>query len=85
MLVGLVSGRMQVEFSEAAAEGEVLLHRQRLVAEEDDQVVHPGGVDLLRLAIAKRPGQVHARDFCPNDRGDLAHFDRFVGHYPSPL
>jgi hypothetical protein len=51
---------MDVQFSEQAAEGEMLILRQMLVAEEDDEVLGERAVELVEGAVAERPRQVDA-------------------------
>ena len=47
------SGGMDVQVSEAAAEGLVLLGRQVLIAEEDDAVVDETGVNVLEASLRR--------------------------------
>ena len=44
-------GGVDVQIAEFAAEIEMLLRRQVLVAEEDDEVLGEGAVDLVHLAV----------------------------------
>ena len=43
-----------VELAEAAAEGDVLLARDLLVAEQQDAAGEEGAVDLVELGVAER-------------------------------
>ena len=52
-----------VEFAEAAAEGDVLLARDVLLAEQQDAALQEGAVDLVELGVAERLGKVDALDF----------------------
>ena len=45
--------RMDVQFSEAPPEGEVLLVADVLVAEEDDPVLDQGAADLLERLVER--------------------------------
>ena len=47
-------GGMDVQFAELAAEGEMLLRRDVLVAEEDHEVFGERAMDLVHLAIGPR-------------------------------
>ena len=44
-------GRMDVQFAELAAEGEVLLGRDMLVAEKDHEILGERAMDLVHLAV----------------------------------
>ena len=54
---------MTVELSEAAAELDVLLARDLLVAEQQDAAREEGPVDLVELGVAERLGEIDALDF----------------------
>src|SRR5450755_2001184 len=41
---------------------------------------HQRIVQLAHLAVGQRTGKIDAGDFRANGRGDLANFDRLVGH-----
>ena len=47
--------RVDVQFAELAAEIEVLLRREMLVAEEDHQVLGQRAMDLVHLPVARGP------------------------------
>ena len=53
---------MDVQIAEAAPECEVLFRAQGLVAEEEDEVLHPGVVNLGQHLGIKRLGEVDALD-----------------------
>lgn len=53
---------MDVERAPALAEGDVLVGREGLVAEEDDVVLEEGLVDVVELRVGERLRQVHAFD-----------------------
>src|SRR3954454_2321013 len=72
-------GGMEMQLTELAAEGEMLLWRDVLVAEEDDEVFGKRAVALVHLPVGARIvgdelADVDARDFRADDRGQL--FDR---------
>jgi hypothetical protein len=52
-----------VELAEAAAEGDVLLAGDLLVAEQKDAALEEGAMDLVELGVAERLGEVDALDF----------------------
>ena len=51
-----------IELAEAAAEGDVLLARDLLVAEQQDAALEEGAVDLVELGVAERLGEIDALD-----------------------
>ena len=51
-----------VELAEAAAEGDVLLARDLLVAEQQDAALEEGAVDPVELGVAERLGEIDALD-----------------------
>ena len=51
-----------IEFAEAAAEGDVLLARDLLVAEQQDAALEEGAVDLVEFGVAERLGEIDALD-----------------------
>jgi energy-converting hydrogenase Eha subunit G len=61
---------MDVQLAELAAEGQVLILRQMLVAEEDHQVLGQRAVDLVHLAVADL-AQIDAADLAADDRRQL--------------
>jgi hypothetical protein len=75
--------RMHMQFAELAAESEVLVGTDVLVAKEDHEIFGERAMDLVHLAI--RAGvvrdelaDVHARDFRPDDRRELFDADGLV-------
>src|SRR5215831_9573745 len=54
--------RMYVELAKTAAERLVLIDSQLLIAKEEHQVVHERTVDLLKLPIVERLGQIETKD-----------------------
>ena len=64
----LRGGGVDVQVPEAATEGLVLRPGQRLVAEEQDQVVHQRGADGVDGVGRERPAQVYAGDLGADDR-----------------
>ena len=72
-----------VELAEAAAEVDVLLARDVLVAEQQDAVVEEGTVDLVELGVAERLGEIDtlhlgAEGMAQRTKGKR-HGDLFVG------
>src|SRR5712671_3610374 len=70
-------GGVDVQIAELAAKIEMLLRRQVLVAEEDDEILGQRAVDLVHLAVAGL-AQVDAADLAANDRRQLVERDRFI-------
>src|SRR5215467_8606929 len=58
--------RMYVELAKTAAERLVLIDGQLLIAKEEHQVVYEGIVDLPKLPIIERLGQIETKDFRAN-------------------
>jgi hypothetical protein len=56
-----------VELAEAAAEGDVLLARDLLVAEQQDAALEEGAMDLVELGIAERLGEIDTLDLGAQD------------------
>src|SRR5436190_21316561 len=71
---------MHRQLAEQMPESLVLLMRQALVAEEDDEVFHQRVVHFLELLIAERARQVDAADLGADMRRQLPDLDRLVGH-----
>jgi hypothetical protein len=69
---------MDVQFAEVAAERQMLLRRQMLIAEEDHGVLGQCSVDLVHLAVRGRSREIGAADFRADDRRELIDRDRFV-------
>jgi hypothetical protein len=64
-IVGMAVTRqalVPVELAEAAAEGDVLLARDLLVAEQQGAALEEGAVDLVELGIAERLAEIDALD-----------------------
>ena len=77
-----------VELAEAAAEGDVLLARDLLVAEQQDAVLEERAVDLVELGVAERLGEIDALDLGAEGvaqrtegkrHGDLLNHDAYHG------
>ena len=66
---------MDVEWPKAAAEGLVLLGRQRLVAEEDHLVVEEGLADRAEGAVVKLLRQIDTKDFRAQRAAHSANFE----------
>ena len=61
-------GRVNVQLTEAAAEGLVLLERQLLIAKEEDQVPQPGVPQRRQGRVVERLRQVDAGNLGADDR-----------------
>ena len=61
-------GRMDVEWTEAPAQSFVLIGRQILLSEEDDEMVEQVAADFFNLLIAQRGRQIDSFEFRTNDR-----------------
>jgi hypothetical protein len=64
-IVGMAVARqvvVPVELAEAAAEGDVLLARDLLVAEQKDAALQERAMDLIELGVAERLGEIDALD-----------------------
>src|SRR5882672_4703143 len=72
-------GGMDMQLAELAAEGEMLLRRDMLVAEEDHEVLGKRAVDFVHRPIGQRAREIDPRYFRADDRGQLFDADRFVG------
>src|SRR5882757_7065067 len=70
---------MDVQVAEQAAEGDVLVERDHLVAEEDHRVLGQRAMDLVLLAVGKRPAEIDAADLRADDRRQLVDGDGLVG------
>ena len=68
-----------VELAEAAAEGDVLLARDLLVAEQQDAALEEGAMDLVELGVAERLGEIDALDFGAERVGQRPHGDGHTG------
>jgi hypothetical protein len=77
---------MDMQFAETTTEVLVLLGRQLLVPEEDDEVVQQGLMDFLKLLIADLAAEIDTEDFGADGGCKLTHLDGLVGHgwYPPP-
>ena len=80
-----------VELAEAAAEGDVLLARDLLVAEQQDAALEEGAMDLVEFGVAERLGKIDALYLGAQGmtqrtegkrHGDL--FDRLSPHHAPP-
>ena len=75
---------MHMQFAELAAEGEMLVRADVLVAEEDHEIFGERAVDLVHLAIGAgvvrdQLADVDAGDFRADDRGEFFDADGLVG------
>src|SRR3954454_1792946 len=70
--------RVYVQLAELAAEIEMLLRREMLVAEKDHEIFSQRAMDLVHLPV-RRLAQIDLADLGPDDRGQLVHRDRFIG------
>src|SRR5215470_13247644 len=75
--------RVHVQLAEAPSKILMLLDADLLVPEEDDQAIQEGIMHFLELLIAKRPGQVDAKDFRTDMRRQLVDLDRLKAHWMS--
>jgi hypothetical protein len=82
VLLHALHERMMVDFAEALGKGDLLPGRDFLVAEEDDQVLEPGGLDFVEGLVVERP-EIGAGDFRAERAGDRLHLDTFVGSHRS--
>src|SRR5262245_31455807 len=64
---------MDVQFAETAAEGEMLLRRELLIAEEDDEVFGQRAMNLVHLPVG---AGIVIDESCDIDAGDLRTNDR---------
>src|ERR1700676_100972 len=77
------SGGMDVQFAEFAAEGEMLLRRDVLVAEKNHEIFGKRAVDFVHLTIGARfvrnqPADIDAGYFRTDDRGQLLDADGLI-------
>src|SRR5262245_12144282 len=73
------SGRMDMEIAEPPAECQMLLRRESLIPEEDDEVLCQRTMELVELAIGERLAQVDVADLGADDGRQLFDRDGFVG------
>src|ERR1700753_2985718 len=76
--------RVNMQLAELAAEGQMLLRRDVLVAKEDHEVFGERAVNLVHLTIGApvpgdQPADVDARNLGADDRGELFNGDGLVG------
>src|SRR5262249_55889099 len=69
---------VMVDLAEPLGEGDLLLGRDGLLAEEDDEVLEPGGLDLLERRIVQ-VGEVDAADLGTQRPGEGLYFDATIG------
>src|SRR5438132_1713173 len=65
---------MMVDVAEALGEGDLLLGRDFLVAEEHDEVLEPGGLDFVEGLLVE-VAEVGALDLRPERAGNRLHLD----------
>src|SRR3954467_4287404 len=71
-------GGMDVQIAELAAEGEMLLRGDVLVAEEDHEVFGKRAMDLVHGAVGQRAREIDAGDLGADDRRQLLDADGLV-------
>src|SRR5882757_2402066 len=76
-------GGVNMQLAELAAEGEMLLRRDVLVAKEDHEIFGERAMDLVHLAIGARivrdeSPDIHARNLRADDRRKLFDGNRLV-------
>ena len=72
-------GGMQVQVAPQPAEGEVLVGRDGLVAEENHRVLGQRAVQLVDGLVAERPAEVDATHLRAEDRREFVDGDALVG------
>ena len=72
-------GRMDVQFPEQPTEGQVLLRRDVLITEKDDDILGQRPMDFVDRPVGQRFCEIDAVDFRANDRRELVDADRLVG------
>jgi hypothetical protein len=76
---------VQVDLAPAPREGELPVRRQRLVAEEDHQVVVQRLADLAEHLVVEVARQVDALDLGAERAGDAADLEMAVLAVPQPI
>src|SRR6185437_620879 len=71
--------RMDMQFAEPAAEGEMLRRRDVLIAKEDHEVFGERAMDFVHDAVGERAAEIDAGYLGANDRGELLHRDGLIG------
>lgn len=66
-------GGMDVESAEVPAQGFMLLSRQILIAEKDDEIVEQRIVEFLKPFVAQRKREIYALQLGADEGGQLAH------------
>src|SRR5262245_58713679 len=72
--------RVHVELAKTATERLVLIDGQLLIAKEEQEVVHERIVDLLKLSIVERLGQIETKDLRANTRCRFAYSYSLIIH-----
>ena len=80
MLVHPLHEGMMVDVAEALGEGDLLLGRDLLVAEEDDEMLEPGRLDLLERLVIDL-GEVDAADLGSERSGYGLDLDPTIGRH----
>ena len=70
--------------AEIAAEPDLIVEADFLVAEENDLILDECLVQLLDLLVRQRPGQIDIADFRADMPGNRLNRDGFIGHDVSP-
>jgi hypothetical protein len=71
-------GGMNVQLAEQPSKGKMLLWRNALLAEKDDDVLGQRTMDFIHHPVRQRLRQVDAIDLRPDDRRELVDADRLV-------
>jgi hypothetical protein len=70
---------MNHQIAEQAAERQMLLGRNLLVAEENDEVLGLRAMNFVLLTVGERPRQINPADLGADDRRQLVYRNRLVG------
>ena len=70
---------MNVQVAEPAAEGQMLVRRDVLVAEEDHEVFGERAMDFVHRPVRQRACQIDAGNLRADDRGQLLDADGLIG------
>ena len=79
MLVHVLHERVLMDVAEPFSKGNLLVGRDELLVEEEDQILEPSGLDLVDVVV--QGGQLHAADFSTQCSSEGFDFDPTIGSH----